>query len=284
MTEWTDERFDPARVEISKEDLDERVARVRAFIRSGDSICAFALPDLRGSAFTWDPKGKQEISLEEAGYEEIMTTKTQHDCAYYGFFKPSIAEVLAQLPDDPRITAFYLDTHDVKILHDGQGHLATAHWLAGPALTPEMAIAMPVEPVRVIPPLDEDMTAFLSDVTGVVEATSFEQHVLWKENRERNKPRAWDDRGRSGYMPAVGKVGDSTVRISIFKVPIDDQMILFYHDVSSIVDHEQIRQWLDDYLPASAHEDGDKNLRLNHHDAQNFSNVFPYRVAVEEVA
>ncbi|PZR63208.1 MAG: hypothetical protein DI537_51950, partial [Stutzerimonas stutzeri] len=67
---------------------------------------------------------------DERNYHEVIRTATQHSCGYHAFFKPSIAEVLAQMPDDPTITAFYLDTDSVVVLYDGEGHLCNCHWLS----------------------------------------------------------------------------------------------------------------------------------------------------------
>ncbi len=47
-------------------------------------------------AFTWDPRLKD-------GADDLVplrTIKTLHRYAYYGFFKPNIAEVLSQIPED----------------------------------------------------------------------------------------------------------------------------------------------------------------------------------------
>ncbi len=52
--------------------------------------------DLRGIAFIWDPK-PTEIAEGLEPFEDITT---YHTYGYYGFFKPSIAEVLAQIPLD----------------------------------------------------------------------------------------------------------------------------------------------------------------------------------------
>lgn len=51
--------------------------------------------DLFSIAYTWDPKpAKQARGLYP--YRDITT---YHRWGYYGFFKPSIAEVLAQIPE-----------------------------------------------------------------------------------------------------------------------------------------------------------------------------------------
>jgi hypothetical protein len=52
--------------------------------------------DLHKTAFTWDPKLREEAD----GLRVLTTIRTLHGYGYHGFFKPSIAEVLVQIPDD----------------------------------------------------------------------------------------------------------------------------------------------------------------------------------------
>lgn len=60
--------------------------------------------DLRSQAFTWDPAPAKRAG----GLEEIAKIETYHTYAYYGFFKPTIAEVLSQIPEQyiDKVTAF----------------------------------------------------------------------------------------------------------------------------------------------------------------------------------
>ncbi len=51
--------------------------------------------DLRSTAFTWDPKPTRQAK----GLVQLESIITNHNYGYYGFFKPSIAEVLAQIPE-----------------------------------------------------------------------------------------------------------------------------------------------------------------------------------------
>lgn len=56
--------------------------------------------DLFRIAYAWDPKPTEEATQ----FKPICDITTFHTYAYYGFFKPTIAEVLSQIPDE------YLDT------------------------------------------------------------------------------------------------------------------------------------------------------------------------------
>lgn len=55
--------------------------------------------DLLKTAYTWDPVGADFAE----GLIYHSTIKTKHSYAYYGFFKPSIAEVIAQIPKELRV-------------------------------------------------------------------------------------------------------------------------------------------------------------------------------------
>ena len=50
--------------------------------------------DLFGIAYTWDPKPAGKAK----DVKPLCDITTYHTYGYYGFFKPSIAEVLAQIP------------------------------------------------------------------------------------------------------------------------------------------------------------------------------------------
>jgi hypothetical protein len=47
-------------------------------------------------AYTWDPKPTDEAT----GLKDLREITTYHSFSYHGFFKPSIAEVLAQIPEE----------------------------------------------------------------------------------------------------------------------------------------------------------------------------------------
>lgn len=63
--------------------------------------------DLRQTAFTWDPKPTRRAT----GLVKLRDIITCHTYGYHGFFKPSIAEVIAQIPLEvlPDVVAF--ETH-----------------------------------------------------------------------------------------------------------------------------------------------------------------------------
>lgn len=77
--------------------LAELAKRIRPVEQSGPIDFYYLKPcDLRCEAFTWDAKrGKKAPMLREIG-----RVRTLHTYGYYGFFKPTIAEVLAQIPEE----------------------------------------------------------------------------------------------------------------------------------------------------------------------------------------
>jgi hypothetical protein len=91
--------------EISDERLAELSERIKPLVRNGDGELCYIRPvDLRGTAYTWSPK-----IIEKAGEMNVITDiTTYHTYGYYGFFKPSIGEVLAQIPAEyvDRVVAF----------------------------------------------------------------------------------------------------------------------------------------------------------------------------------
>lgn len=89
------------------QELAERIKPVVRFalgekglFRSSEGHLYYIKPvDLFGIAYMWSPKPEEKV----VGLKPLCDITTYHIYAYYGFFKPTIAEVLAQIP------AEYLD-------------------------------------------------------------------------------------------------------------------------------------------------------------------------------
>lgn len=91
--------------EVPKEhiqELAERIKPVVQFARKGR--CYIKLVDLFKIAYTWDPKSADKAT----GLKSLCDITTYHTYGYYGMFKPSIAEVLAQIPAEhlDKVVAF----------------------------------------------------------------------------------------------------------------------------------------------------------------------------------
>ena len=116
--------------EISEEKLNNLIEKIVPVVREDNKLYQIKIPDLRKTAYTWD----FEMTEECNNLKEVIRIKTHHYCGYYGFFKPSIAEVLAQIPEDliGKVNAFEIisDTDsgtddEIKIFKEGNGQLAT---------------------------------------------------------------------------------------------------------------------------------------------------------------
>ena len=115
--------------EISDEKLNSLIEKIVPVVKENDKFYQIEIPNLRNIAYTWEPK----IIKECDNLKEIKRIKTHHYCGYYGMFKPSIAEVLSQIPEDliDKVNAFEIindvnsgtDT-EIKIFREGNGHLA----------------------------------------------------------------------------------------------------------------------------------------------------------------
>lgn len=92
--------------DVPKERLDELGARIKPVIRyvAGDNKLQrdaggdpywLEPADLHNTAYAWNPKPTSRAPALEA----ICDQRTYHGYGYYGMFKPSIGEVLAQLPE-----------------------------------------------------------------------------------------------------------------------------------------------------------------------------------------
>ena len=122
---------------------------------------------------------------------------------------------------------------------------------------------------------DPVMTAFLKDCIGIVEATSFEQLCLWRDEHEGRKI-PWDQTGL-GYLETVGSIGNRPVCISLSTVHIDGKKILFIDATSQVVDHDMIEKWLEQNMPDTAFRDNYNNIpgrHLNKVNSMNYHNVF----------
>lgn len=83
------------RLNISDEKLEGLLQRIHPVHHFADGKLWYIKPcHPRNVAFTWDPRKLREA----AGLEELARIKTYHEYSSHVFFKPSLAEVLAQIP------------------------------------------------------------------------------------------------------------------------------------------------------------------------------------------
>lgn len=121
-------KFDRDSIQISDDRLAQLMERFTPLYRKSgtNDIHRIEIPDLRNTAFTWGPK-----LLDTVNVTPVRTITTSHSCAYYGFFKPSIAEVLAHVKDDGSDwgDAFFIEMEDVGTYGCGGGHYATTQFV-----------------------------------------------------------------------------------------------------------------------------------------------------------
>lgn len=119
--------------EISDDELERWVRTIRPLVRKDEvpwEIEPLSGGALRRTAFPWAP----DFIAPAEDLTEIARLQTIHTYGAPAFFKPSVAEVIAQIPAHlrHRVTAFMLDTNDVDIvLIEGEGYHLTETILYG---------------------------------------------------------------------------------------------------------------------------------------------------------
>lgn len=91
--------------EVPNERIEELAERIKPVVQFGQENRCYIKPvDLFNIAYTWDPK----VADKATGLKSLCDITTYHTYGYYGFFKPSIAEVLAQIPAEhlDKVVAF----------------------------------------------------------------------------------------------------------------------------------------------------------------------------------
>lgn len=117
---------------ITDERLGQLLGRISPLVERDGKLFHIAPVDPRNIAFAWSP----ELRGEAAGLEELRKVRIDIHCGYVALVKPTLAEVLAQVPADleERVTAFAVllnDEHDgtedeVECYSEGTGHRVTA--------------------------------------------------------------------------------------------------------------------------------------------------------------
>jgi len=95
---------------ISDEELSRLSSRIKAVVNfPGKGKCYIEPVGLRDTAFTWSPKPAEKAK----GLKPLRDIRTYHTWGYYGLFKPSIAEVIAQIPKEllDQVVAFEIIKH-----------------------------------------------------------------------------------------------------------------------------------------------------------------------------
>lgn len=101
-------------------------------------------------------------------------------------------------------------------------------------------------------PIEDNAENRLNQTLFIVEATEFEQHVLWSDHSSRSKFRRfphfptlnWEEIS-PGWIVTVGHSHRRPICISVSWARIEGHLIMFYHGCSQLVDSIKIAKWLD---------------------------------------
>lgn len=99
---------------ISDERIRELSELVFATVRRDGQLHFIHPVHPRNVAFTWSP----DLAERAEGLEEIARIRTLHTYGYHGFFKPSIAEVYAQIPEYLLHEVVAFETNGPDTVHD----------------------------------------------------------------------------------------------------------------------------------------------------------------------
>lgn len=103
-----------------------------------------------------------------------------------------------------------------------------------------------------------------------VEATSNEQHLIWKEYVDGHDSVRYKQ--HMGMWKTIGYIRDDIsmpVSVSFALTSFDDRLVVFYEATSRYVDHTMIEEWIKENYPVKTHDD-----RVAITDASNFHNVW----------
>jgi hypothetical protein len=112
------------------------------------------------------------------------------------------------------------------------------------------------------------------DVVALVEANSFEKHVLWDRHHEELR---WEE-DPNGLFINLGSIDDMPVTLNIFFAKLNGYRVLFYDMPSMVTDHRKVDNF---FIRLFGHMDGgyrskDASRRIICTDAMNFWNVVHY--------
>lgn len=86
----------PSIPKITNAEIGKRLEHIRPCVRRNGKLHFIDKVDPRQVSFIWDPP----LAREAPEMPVLRKIRTLHTYGYYGMFKPSLAEVLAQIPKD----------------------------------------------------------------------------------------------------------------------------------------------------------------------------------------
>lgn len=214
--------------DITDDDLKVRAKHIKPLVLHKGKLRHIKKPKgLRDIAYTWDIKVKGKAT----GLMKLATIRTLHTYAYYGFFKPTIAEVLAQIPREYLSDAvgFTIKGPDdaADLNREREATNAGFHVAEVTLYREERATD------------DPDHERFKA-TDYLVEANSFESLAHWCRW---SRVTDWVQDGE-GRMIEVGKFKGMPVCIMMFWYTINGKYVGFYDATSMVTHHDMIKDWL----------------------------------------
>ena len=97
---------------ISDEELKNRYSRIKPLVEIDEvtyDLRPFTFSELSGITYTWNKDKDKRNIVHKENLEKIEDFICLHTYGYYGLFKPSIEEILAQLPEKSLKEADYFE-------------------------------------------------------------------------------------------------------------------------------------------------------------------------------
>lgn len=90
--------------QISDEELMRRYLKIKPIAEVGNGkywLKDYSIDEMRNTSYLWNlfPDRRKPVG-EELYYHDYHEFECLHSFGFHGFFKPSVAEVLAQIPED----------------------------------------------------------------------------------------------------------------------------------------------------------------------------------------
>ena len=118
---------------------------------------------------------------------------------------------------------------------------------------------------RKLLPFSEENEENFKDVVFAIEATHFEKLSLWQLNEKSKCIKSWEE-NFPGWIVVIGYVDKMPVAVHLSYAKLNGHKVVFYNASSLIVDHEMVRNWIDNYNPNNS----------NHADAMNFGHCYSH--------
>ncbi len=266
----------PKIAEVKPSKIRALYARIQPVVRDEDDDLVYMKPcNTEDVSFLWERS--ETMTVKAQGLKSVGEIATLHRYGYHGFFKPSIAEVLAQIPEEfrekERVVAFETigpdDVADLRKQNDlvqAGFHVARTILYAKdptfvekeviPATRPEEEEQHPSIKFYPIDKLDREDKRLL-DTFYTVEATSEEKQQIWCQFSHQSTQTdthfgrlvvQWDQ-DSLGYSAQIGEVARMPVCLTGFFAIIEGKRVLFWTMESMVTHFKMGEEWIRKVCP-----------------------------------